>query len=134
MPTLRIKQISLFCVLSIFAWPGSFVLFRWPSVCCISRYIQKNYRSIWSVIQLASHLCPPCSVANIFGNWLHGIDHRFRMLIRVGAIAVIWSLWLCRIDKVFNDENSFYCKLSTSALILSVHGRIYSMWRIGTYL
>jgi hypothetical protein len=23
----------------------------------------------------------------------------------VGAIAVIWSLWLCRNDKVFNDKN-----------------------------
>jgi hypothetical protein len=31
----------------------------------------------------------PTSVANIFGNWLHGIDTRFRMLIRVGALAVI---------------------------------------------
>jgi hypothetical protein len=24
----------------------------------------------------------------------------------VGAIAFIWSLWLCRNDKVFNDKNS----------------------------
>jgi hypothetical protein len=24
----------------------------------------------------------------------------------MGAIAVIWSLWLCRNDKVFNDKNS----------------------------
>jgi hypothetical protein len=24
----------------------------------------------------------------------------------VGAIAFIWSLWLCRSDKVFNDKNS----------------------------
>jgi hypothetical protein len=24
----------------------------------------------------------------------------------VGALAVIWSLWLCRNDKVFNDKNS----------------------------
>jgi hypothetical protein len=30
------------------------------------------------------------------------------MLIRVGALAVIWSLWLCRNDKVFHDKkNSF---------------------------
>jgi hypothetical protein len=25
------------------------------------------------------------------------------VLIRVGVFAVIWSLWLCRNDKVFND-------------------------------
>jgi hypothetical protein len=53
-------------------------------------------RSIWSIIQVAS-------VANVFGNWLHGIDLRFRMLIRVGVLAVIWALWLCRNDKIFND-------------------------------
>jgi hypothetical protein len=62
-------------------------------------------RSIWSLIQVALNLYPPTSVANIFGNWLHGIDLRFQTLIRVGALAVIWSLWLCRNDKVLNDKN-----------------------------
>jgi hypothetical protein len=28
------------------------------------------------------------------------------MLIRVGSLAVIWSLWLCRNDEVFNDKIS----------------------------
>jgi hypothetical protein len=37
---------------------------------------------------------------------MHGIDNRFRTLIRVGALAVLWSLWLCRNDKVFNDKIS----------------------------
>jgi hypothetical protein len=63
-------------------------------------------RSIWSVIQVASTLFPPCSITNIFGNWLNGIENRFKKHIRVGAIAFIWSLWLCRNDKVFNDKNS----------------------------
>jgi hypothetical protein len=63
-------------------------------------------RSIWSVIQVASTLFPPCSITNIFGNWLNGINNRFKKHIRVGAIAFIWSLWLCRNDKVFNDKNS----------------------------
>jgi hypothetical protein len=27
------------------------------------------------------------------------------MLIRVGTLAVIWALWLCRNDKIFNDKN-----------------------------
>ena len=62
--------------------------------------------SIWSIIQIGSTLYPARSVANIFVNWLNGVDHRFKRLIRVGAIAVIWSLWLCRNDKVFNDKNS----------------------------
>jgi hypothetical protein len=46
-------------------------------------------RSIWSIIQVASILYPPRIVANIFRNWLHSIDNRFRTLIRVGALAVI---------------------------------------------
>ena len=63
-------------------------------------------RSIWSAIQIGSNLYPPRSVTNIFGNWLNGVDPRFKLLIRVGAIAVIWLLWLCRNDKVFNDKNA----------------------------
>jgi hypothetical protein len=63
-------------------------------------------RSIWSIIQVASDLYPPCSVTNIFGNWLHGIDNRFRTLNRVGALAVIWLFWLCINDKVVNDKVS----------------------------
>ena len=62
--------------------------------------------SIWSTIQIGSTLYPPRSVANIFGNWLNGVAARFKLLIRVGAIAVIWSLWLCRNDKVFNNKSS----------------------------
>jgi hypothetical protein len=63
-------------------------------------------RSIWSVIQVASTLFLPCSITNIFGNWLNIIDHRFKKHIRVGAIGFIWSLFLCRNNKVFNDKNS----------------------------
>ena len=55
-------------------------------------------RSIWSAIQIGSTLYPPRSVAKNFGNWLNGVGPRFKLLIRVGAIVVIWSLWLCRND------------------------------------
>jgi hypothetical protein len=62
--------------------------------------------SIWSVIQVASGLYPPTSIANVFGNWVHGIDYKFRILLRVGAMTLIWLLWLCRNDKVFYNKNS----------------------------
>jgi hypothetical protein len=68
-------------------------------------------RSIWSIIQIGSTLYPPRSVAHIFGNWLNGVDHRFKILIRVGAIAIIWSLWLCRNDKVFNAANCSFMQV-----------------------
>jgi hypothetical protein len=48
-----------------------------------------------------------CNVAlpKKFGNLLNGVDHRIKILIRVEALAFVWSLWLCRNDKVFNGKN-----------------------------
>jgi hypothetical protein len=69
-------------------------------------------RSIWSVIQVALTVFPPCNITNIFGNWLNGINNKFR----VGAIAFIWSLRLCRNDNVFNDKNSFILQVIYRAI------------------
>jgi hypothetical protein len=55
---------------------------------------------------ISSTLCQSRSAANIFRNWLNGVDDRFKKHILVGAIAVIWLLWLCRNDKVFNDKRT----------------------------
>ena len=63
-------------------------------------------RSTWLVIQIASNLYPPTSIANIFGHWLDGISNSFKTLIRVGAYALLWSLWLCRNDLIFNEKNA----------------------------
>jgi hypothetical protein len=49
-------------------------------------------RFIWSTIQIGSTLYPPCSVVIIFVNWLNDVDARFKLLIRVRVIAIIWSL------------------------------------------
>jgi hypothetical protein len=87
-------------------------------------------RSIWSIIQVASNLYPPTSITNIIGNWLHGIDLRFRTFIRVGELVVIWSLWLCRNDKVFNDRIVLSCMLSTDAPVFFICGYLCSGWRI----
>jgi hypothetical protein len=32
------------------------------------------------------------------------VDDRFKQHIRVGAVAIIWSLWLYRNDKVFSNR------------------------------
>src|SRR3954468_1027357 len=63
----------------------------------------KVARSIWSAIQMASNLYQPSSVANIFGNWLNGIDKKLKTILRIGALAVIWSLWLCKNNKILSD-------------------------------
>ena len=81
-------------------------------------------RSIWSAIQVASNLYQPSSVANIFGNWLHGIDNTFRKHLRVGAIALLWSLWLCRNDRVFN------AKLSSAMQVIFCCAHYLREWSI----
>ena len=78
----------------------------------------KVARSIWPAIQIASNLYPPRSVTNIFDNCLNGVDSRLTLLFRVGAIDVIWSLWLCRNDKVFNDKNTSLMQV----IYLTVYG------------
>jgi hypothetical protein len=70
-------------------------------------FFQCNFAcSIWSVIQVASDMYPLTSIANIFGNWIYDIDSKYRILLRVGAMALIWLLWLCRNDKVFGNKSS----------------------------
>ena len=94
--------------------------------------------STWSAIQIASNLYPPRSVANIFGNWQHGGDSKERTIIRVGALAVIWSLWLCRNDKVFNDKNTsllqvlYRCTglLCSWSTLQHVENRVLLWWRL----
>jgi hypothetical protein len=47
-------------------------------------FFQCNFaRSIWSVIQAALGLYPSTSIANVFGNWVHGIDNKYIILLRV---------------------------------------------------
>ena len=45
---------------------------------------------------------PPANVTNMFGNWLNGIDKKTKALIRVGVCAIVWAIWNCRNDVVFN--------------------------------
>jgi hypothetical protein len=65
-------------------------------------------RSIWLVIQLGSTLYQPRSVTDIIENWPNDVDPRFKLLIRVGALGVIWSVWLCKNDKFLNDKLFYY--------------------------
>ena len=45
----------------------------------------KFARSTWSVIQIASNLYPPTTVANIFGHWLDGISNRLPSCEKEGS-------------------------------------------------
>jgi hypothetical protein len=56
------------------------------------------------------------------------------MLIRVGALAVIWALWLCTNDKKIMIKIVLSCRLSTDVPVFSVYGHLFSGWRIATCL
>jgi hypothetical protein len=88
-------------------------------------FFQCNFAcSIWSVIQAASGLYPPTSIANIFENWLSGINYKYRILLRVGVMALILSLWLCRNHKkkIFLAGNLQMYGHSPSMVTTSSHG------------
>jgi hypothetical protein len=90
-------------------------------------------RSIWSIIQVASTIYPPRSVTNIFGNWLHDIDNRFRMLIRVGALVVICRYGYVEMIKCLTINYLLLCRSSIGVPVHSVYGHLFSGWSTKTY-
>jgi hypothetical protein len=80
------------------SWQGSKTCVFWSNDETIKHlFFECNFaRSICSVTQAALGLYAPPSVANIFANWINGIDYKYRILFRMGAIVLIWSLWLCK--------------------------------------
>jgi hypothetical protein len=91
-------------------------------------------RSIWSVIQVTSKLYPPTSVTNIFGNWLHGIDLRFRTLIRVGALVLVCRYGCVEMIRFLMIKIVLSCRLSTDVPVFSVCGHLCNEWRIASFL
>src|ERR1041385_5306020 len=83
---------------------------------------------------MASNLYQPTSVANIFGNWLNGIDNKLKTILRVGALAVIWSLWLCRNARYSLIKISLVCRFFIDARVFSVRGPSYNGRNIEAYL
>lgn len=92
----------------------------------------KFTRATWSIIQVASNLYPPRSMANLFGNWLQGVDHKSRMLIRVGAAALFWSLWLVEMIQFLMVITLLLCRLSTSVRTGFVRGLFFNARNIAT--
>jgi hypothetical protein len=43
-------------------------------------------------------------VTNMFGNWLNGVDKKNKNNVRIGICSLIWAIWDCRSDVVFNKR------------------------------
>ena len=57
-------------------------------------------------MQIAFNITPPTSVNTLFGAWLAGIESETARHIRVGVCALLWAIWNCRNDLVFNRTSS----------------------------
>jgi hypothetical protein len=38
-----------------------------------------------------------------FDGWLQGVDMQLKNKILFGAYTICWTIWLCRIDVIFNN-------------------------------
>lgn len=47
---------------------------------------------LWRMIHVAFKLPPPASVANMFGNWLDGVESKTKANIHVGVYVLLWAL------------------------------------------
>uniref|UniRef100_A0A8I6Y312 Reverse transcriptase zinc-binding domain-containing protein n=1 Tax=Hordeum vulgare subsp. vulgare TaxID=112509 RepID=A0A8I6Y312_HORVV len=60
---------------------------------------------LWRSIQITFNITPPTSIHMLFGTWLDGVNVLYAKLIRVGTCAILWAIWNCRNDLVFNRMN-----------------------------
>ena len=63
-------------------------------------------RDIWRLVHFTFNIYPPHSITNMFGSWLNGIDKASKARIRIGVAAILWAIWNCRNDIVFNKTTS----------------------------
>ena len=53
-------------------------------------------------VHIAFNITPPNSINTLFGTRLDGIDADTAKHIRVGVCTLLWAVWNCRNDLVFN--------------------------------
>ena len=61
-------------------------------------------RTTWNIVQVATNLYQPRSVANMFDSWLGGINKDSKSLALLGAAALCWAIWRHRNDIVFEKR------------------------------
>ena len=72
---------------------------------------------IWRVVHFTFNISPPANVKNLFGNWLNSIDKKTKARIRVGVCALLWAIWNCRNDVVFNKaDGTFFLQVIHKAI------------------
>jgi hypothetical protein len=63
---------------------------------------------LWRSVHIAFNITPPNTINTLFGTWLDGIDSETARHIRVGVCALLWAVWNCRNDLVFNRTTNIH--------------------------
>ena len=63
---------------------------------------------LWRTVHIAFNITPPTSVNALFGTWLNGVEPDLARHIRVGVCALLWTIWNCRNDLVFNRTSQIH--------------------------
>jgi len=59
-------------------------------------------KTLWRSVHIAFNITPPTTIHTLFGTWLNGVETETAKHIRVGVCALLWAIWNCRNDLVFN--------------------------------
>ena len=59
---------------------------------------------IWRVVHFTFNISALANVTNLFGNWLKGVPKETKAHIRIEVCAILWEIWNCRNDVVFNKS------------------------------
>ena len=63
---------------------------------------------MWQTVHIAFNIIPPNSITTLFGTWLDEIDFDTARHIHVGVCALLWAVWNCRNDLVFNRTTNIH--------------------------
>ena len=60
---------------------------------------------LWTIVQYTFNIVTPTNSSNMFGVWLDGVEKGLKAQIRVGTCALLWSIWRCRNDIIFDNAH-----------------------------
>ena len=61
-------------------------------------------RMVWASVYAAWGIPKPHNMPSMCGSWLNGISKEYKPLVLLGAVALCWSVWLCRNVVVFDNK------------------------------
>jgi hypothetical protein len=64
--------------------------------CCFARFI-------WRLVEICTGIRAPRNVAHYFDHWTMEAESSVKKLMWMSGAVVLWSIWLCRNDYIFNN-------------------------------